>query len=38
MVDEGYPVTAGQVVARMDTRDLEATTQKLHGPEDPGRT
>jgi HlyD family secretion protein len=25
MVDEGYPVTAGQVVARIDTRDLEAT-------------
>ncbi|MGP0059615.1 MAG: HlyD family secretion protein [Beijerinckiaceae bacterium] len=25
MVDEGYPVTAGQIVARIDTRDLEAT-------------
>lgn len=25
MVDEGDPVTIGQIVARMDTRDLEAT-------------
>jgi HlyD family secretion protein len=25
MVDEGDPVSAGQVVARMDTRDIEAT-------------
>jgi HlyD family secretion protein len=29
MVDEGYPVTAGQVVARIDTRDLEATLKSL---------
>jgi HlyD family secretion protein len=28
MVDEGSPVTAGQVVARMDTRDLQASLQK----------
>jgi len=28
LVDEGSPVTAGQTVARMDTRDLQASLQK----------